>query len=67
MGGSSFNLSSGSRALLAQVGMIGDEERPIDDQLGAAEAAGEALTEFVGSCNAAEDDGGRSVVSEDDL
>jgi len=60
-GGSSFNFSSGSRALLAHVGMMGDDERSIDDQLG---AAGE---ELVGSSNVAEDDGGRSVASDDDL
>jgi len=41
--------------------MMGDDERSIDDQLG---AAGE---ELVGSSNVAEDDGGRSVASDDDL
>ena len=47
--------------------MMGDDERPIDDQLRAVEAAGEELIGFVGSGNAAADDGGRSVASDDDL
>ncbi len=47
--------------MLAHVGMMGDDERPVDDQLG---AAGEKLA---GSGKVAEDDGGRSVASDDDL